>query len=151
MRLGFSAEEMVFIGRECAPDAPAWQLPTRLNGHALNDNALDLVPALGETAKAGSRACDFFEGNQMNDESRTKVIAMTGNYRIVGSVDLLPGSRVTDFLSESRDFIAITDAEVWALDGRKLFASSFLNINRDLIELIMPEDSVTQGLGRPMA
>lgn len=86
----------------------------------------------------------------MNAESRTKVIVITGHYRIVGSVDLLPGSRVTDFLSESREFIAMTDAEVWGMDGRKLFASSFLNVNRDLIELIMPEDTVTQGLGRPM-
>lgn len=75
---------------------------------------------------------------------------MTGNYRIVGSVDLLPGARVTDFLSESRDFIAVTDAEVWGMDGRKLFASTFLNINRDRIELVMPEETVSQGLGRPM-
>ena len=86
----------------------------------------------------------------MNAETKTKVIVMTGNYRIVGSVDLLPGSRVTDFLAEARDFFAVTDAEVWALDGRKLFASSFLNVNRDLIELIMPEETVTQGLGRPL-
>lgn len=86
----------------------------------------------------------------MSAESRTKVIVMTGSYRIVGSVDLLPGSRVTDFLSEARDFFAITDAEVWAMDGRKLFASSFLNVNRDRIELIMPEDTVSQGLGRPL-
>ena len=86
----------------------------------------------------------------MNTENRTKVIVMTGHYRIVGSVDLLPGSRVTDFLTESRDFFAVTDAEVWALDGRRLFASSFLNVNRDLIELIMPEETVTQGLGRPV-
>lgn len=87
----------------------------------------------------------------MNAESRTRVIVMTGNYRIVGSVDLLPGARVTDFLSESRDFIAMTDAEVWDLDGRRLIASTFLNINRDRIELIMPETAVSQGLGRPVA
>lgn len=84
----------------------------------------------------------------MNAESRTKVVVLTGHYRIMGSVDLVPGARVTDFLTESRDFFAMTDVEVWALDGRKMFTSGFLNINRDKIELIMPEDAVTQGLGR---
>lgn len=86
----------------------------------------------------------------MNAESRTRVIVMTGSYRIVGSVDLLPGARVTDFLAEARNFFAMTDAEVWGLDGRRLFTSSFLNVNRDRIDLIMPEDTVTQGLGRPV-
>jgi hypothetical protein len=87
----------------------------------------------------------------MNAETRTKVVVLTGHYRIMGSIDLVPGARVTDFLTESRDFFAVTDAEVWALDGRKMFASGFLNINRDKIELIMPEDAVTQGLGRSVA
>lgn len=87
----------------------------------------------------------------MNTESRTKVVVLTGHYRIMGSVDLVPGARVTDFLTDSREFFAMTDVEVWALDGRKMFSSSFLNINRDKIELMMPEDAVTQGLGRSVA
>lgn len=82
----------------------------------------------------------------MNAETKTRVLVLTANYRIVGKVDLLPGARVTDFLAESRPFIAITDAEVWDLNGRKLFASSFMNLNRERIELIMPEDTVTQDL-----
>ena len=82
----------------------------------------------------------------MNAETKTRVLVLTANYRIVGKVDLLPGARVTDFLAESRAFIAITDAVVWDLNGRKLFASSFMNLNRERIELIMPEDTVTQDL-----
>lgn len=87
----------------------------------------------------------------MNSEAKTKIVVLMGHYRITGTIDLLPGARVTDFLMESREFIAITDAEVWDLNGRKLFASSFMNANRDLIELIMPEDTVIQGVGRPAA
>lgn len=83
----------------------------------------------------------------MDIEGKTRVVALTGNYRIMGYVDLLPGSRVTDFLSESKDFIAITDAEVWDLGGRRLFASGFLSINRNKIDLIMPVDMISQGLG----
>jgi hypothetical protein len=55
---------------------------------------------------------------------------------------------MTDFLMECRDFVAVTDAEVWDLNGRKLLAISFMNVNRDRIDLIMPEDTVTQGVGR---
>ncbi|OHC64669.1 MAG: hypothetical protein A2045_13980 [Rhodocyclales bacterium GWA2_65_20] len=87
----------------------------------------------------------------MNAETKTKIVVLTGNYRITGSIDLLPGARVTDFLLECRDFMAITDAEVWDLNGRKLFASSFMDVNRDRIELIMPEDTVAQGLGHSVA
>ncbi len=83
----------------------------------------------------------------MDIEGKTRVVALTGNYRIMGYVDLLPGARVTDFLSESKDFIAITDAEVWDLGGRRLFASGFLSINRNKIDLIMPVDMISQGLG----
>jgi hypothetical protein len=83
----------------------------------------------------------------MNTEARTKVIILIGNYRITGNVDLLPGARVTDFLTESREFIAITEADVWDLGGRKLFSGSFMNINRGRIDVIMPEETVAQGLG----
>jgi hypothetical protein len=80
----------------------------------------------------------------MNSEPKTKVVVLTGNYRVTGTIDLLPGARMTDFLMECREFVAITDAEAWDLNGGKLFASSFMNINRDRIELIMPEDTVTR-------
>lgn len=83
----------------------------------------------------------------MNSEAKTKIVVLMGNCRITGSIDLLPGARVTDFLTECREFMAITDAEVWDLSGRKLLTASFMNINRDRIDVVMPEDAVTQGLG----
>ena len=84
----------------------------------------------------------------MEDQDNTTVLIMTDKYRIVGKVELLPGSRLTDYLSESKGFIALTDAEIWNLENRKLLSSRFLDINRDHIEVIMPEDAVTQGLWR---
>lgn len=83
----------------------------------------------------------------MNSEGKTRVVVMMGNHRITGSIDLIPGARVTDYLIECKDFMAITDAEVWDMNGRKLAASSFMSLNRNRIELIMPEDKVTQGVG----
>ena len=83
----------------------------------------------------------------MNSEAKTRIVVMMGNYRITGSIDLIPGARVTDYLMECKDFMAVTDAEVWDSNGRKMMTSSFMNINRNRIDLITPEDKVTQGVG----
>lgn len=74
------------------------------------------------------------------EENRTKVTILTGTYRIKGYIDLLPGARVTDFMAEARDFIAVTDAEVWemVLGGRKVLDAPFINVSRDHIVIITP-------------
>ena len=72
-------------------------------------------------------------------EERTKVTIFTSTYRVRGFIELLPGSRITDFMTEARDFIAVTNAEVWELQpgGRQVAAAPFLNISRDHIEIIL--------------
>jgi len=74
-------------------------------------------------------------------DSRTKVTILTGSYRIKGFIDLLPGARVTDYMREARDFIAVTDAEVWELQigGRQLMSAPFLDVNREHIQVITPQ------------
>ena len=71
---------------------------------------------------------------------RTRVIILTRSYRIKGFVDLIPGSRLTDFMQEARDFIAVTDAEVMEphLGGRQVLNAPFLDVSRDSIEIITP-------------
>jgi hypothetical protein len=75
------------------------------------------------------------------DDRRTKVTILTGSYRIKGYIDLLPGARVTDYMREARDFIAVTDAEVYELQvaGRQLMAAKFIDVNRDHIQIITPQ------------
>ena len=75
-----------------------------------------------------------------HDENRTRVTIFTSAYRIKGYIDLIPGARVTDYMSEAKDFIAVTDAEVWELEigGRQLIPSPFLNVSRDHIQVIAP-------------
>ena len=53
----------------------------------------------------------------MAEQNRTKVIILTGSYRIKGYIDLVPGARVTDYMTEAKNFIAVTDAEVWEAGG----------------------------------
>ena len=71
-------------------------------------------------------------------ETRTKVVILTGTYRIKGYIDLVPGARVTDYMVEAKSFIAITDAEVWELEGRQVFAAAFINVSREHIEVVAP-------------
>jgi len=61
-------------------------------------------------------------GRMPVDESKTKVTIFTSSYRIKGFIDLVAGARVTDFMAEAKDFIAVTNAEVWELQpgGRQV-------------------------------
>ena len=74
------------------------------------------------------------------EESRTKVTILTGNYRIKGYIDLIPGARLTDYIVEAKDFVALTNAEVWesVLGGRQVLAAPFINVNRDSIQIVTP-------------
>jgi len=73
-------------------------------------------------------------------EDRTKVTIFTSTYRVRGFIELVPGARITDFMAESRDFIAVTHAEVWELQpgGRQVASAPFINVSRDHIEIILP-------------
>jgi hypothetical protein len=73
-------------------------------------------------------------------EEKTKVTIFTSSYRVKGYIDLLPGARVTDFMAEAKDFIAVVNAEVWELQpgGRQVASAAFLNVSRDHIEIILP-------------
>lgn len=74
------------------------------------------------------------------EETRTRVTIFTGSYRIKGYIDLLPGARVTDYMTGAKEFIAVTDAEVWELEvgGRQLMAAPFLNVSKEHIQVIAP-------------
>lgn len=72
-------------------------------------------------------------------ESKTKVTILTSTYRVTGYIELLPGARVTDYLVESKDFIAVTDAEVWELGNRHVLNAPFLNVSLDHIQVVTPE------------
>ena len=46
------------------------------------------------------------------EEPKTRVTILTSSYRVRGYIDLVPGARVTDYMAEAKDFIAVTNAEV---------------------------------------
>jgi len=73
-----------------------------------------------------------------DDQSRTKVTILTGTYRIKGYVELIPGARLTDFMIEAKEFIAVIDAEVADLGGRLLLNEPFLNVSREHVQVVIP-------------
>jgi hypothetical protein len=73
------------------------------------------------------------------DDSKTKVVILTRSYRIKGCIHLLPGARVTDFLVDSKDFLALTEVEVWEIGGRLVLTAPFVNVSRQHIEIVTPE------------
>ena len=74
------------------------------------------------------------------NDTRTKVTILTGAYRIKGYIDLLPGARLTDYVIEAKDFVALTNAEVYesVLGGRQVLTAPFINVNRDHIQIVTP-------------
>lgn len=71
---------------------------------------------------------------------RPSVIILTQNYRIRARVDCPPEERLTDYLIKSKTFLALTEADVRDLDGRVLFNAKFMNLHRDHIVAIAPEE-----------
>ncbi len=74
----------------------------------------------------------------MADEGKTKVTILTATYRIKGHIDMIEGARVTDYFIEAKEFIALTDAEVWEVSGRQVCTAPFMNISREHIQVIVP-------------
>jgi hypothetical protein len=73
----------------------------------------------------------------MAEQNKTKVIILTGSYRIKGYIELVAGARVTDYMTEAKNFIAVTDAEVWESGERRVLAAPY--VCRDHVQVIMPE------------
>jgi len=71
--------------------------------------------------------------------AKTRVLILAGPYKIKGDIELLPGARITDYMIEAKPFFAVTDAEVWDLEGRKILAGGFFDVARDQVIVVLPE------------
>ncbi|MBI2296156.1 MAG: hypothetical protein HYU76_09030 [Betaproteobacteria bacterium] len=73
------------------------------------------------------------------NDNRTRVVIVAGTYRIKGEIELVAGARVTDYMIDAKAFFAVTNAEVWDLEGRKIFAAPFLNVSRAHVVVVAPD------------
>jgi len=77
-----------------------------------------------------------------NAQESTEVLILTTTYAVEGNIALLPGSRLTDYVRQSGEFIAVTNVKVSDLKGNELFNSPFLDIGKSHIVIISPLSSV---------
>lgn len=74
------------------------------------------------------------------DKDMSPVILLTSHYTIKGNIGLMPGVRLTDYMNETKDFIAVTQADVFdRSSGEKFLSSGFVNVQRCNIEVVIPE------------
>lgn len=74
----------------------------------------------------------------MQRDDRTRVTILTASYKIHGEIALTAGARLTDYIVDAKNFIAVAEAEVLTHSGREVVRAPFLNVNRDLIEVLIP-------------
>ena len=75
----------------------------------------------------------------MEGDTRTRVVILASSYRIKGEIELVPGARITDYMLDAKEFFAVTKAEVWDLEGRKIFSAPFLDVSRDQVVVVAPD------------
>ncbi len=73
---------------------------------------------------------------------KTRVVILTSNFKITGNIYKFKDVRLTDYISEAGSFIAVTSAMVEDLLGHHILNSDFLNILKNSIEIIFPEDQL---------
>jgi len=76
-------------------------------------------------------------------KNRTKVIILTRHHRILGELAHFSDTRLTDYMIESKTYIAVTNAEVMDGQGNSILTAPFLNVRNDQIEVIIPAEGAT--------
>jgi hypothetical protein len=78
----------------------------------------------------------FFTDVIAKDVIRSHI--QTREQTILGYVHVRKGDRLSDEINEPNIFLAITEAEVYNLEGELLHTSAFLAVNREQIVWLMP-------------
>ncbi len=75
----------------------------------------------------------------MKEVEKVRIVLLTGHYRIMGDITLAKGTRLTDHIAGSKQFFAVTDAEVTNNEGRQILSAEFIDVHRDHVEIVMPD------------
>lgn len=68
-----------------------------------------------------------------------RVILLTSTLRVEGQIHVIPGGRLLDEINKERDFIPVTRAAIYALDGETpLDTLDFVAVNKAQVVLIAP-------------
>ena len=97
---------------------------------------------------------EFRKFSTKTKKDNINVLVYVSDYKIFGTVYLPMGGRLTDFLNtkglgaEGEVFIPVTDASIYNIsDDSLIHYTPFLNVNKDKILFIFPQDDITQKKG----
>jgi hypothetical protein len=68
---------------------------------------------------------------------RQPVVVWTLLHRIDGELPLPPTARISDRLNQARDFLPITNARVYTLDGQFLYEAPVALLNRQQVVMML--------------
>lgn len=75
-------------------------------------------------------------------KNAVSVIARVQDSIVQGTLHLAPDNRLKDELNGSETFLAVTDAEVWPIEGKRpLYSTEVLIVNKTQIVWIFPRES----------
>ena len=72
-------------------------------------------------------------------KNSVETLIQTVTNRVKGFIHIRNEERISDELNQSAQFIAVTEATIYDLNGLELYRSPFLAINRDQIVWLAPE------------
>ena len=79
------------------------------------------------------------------EKEAIEVIILTQNFRVEGTIHILPGGRLTDFITARtiENFIPITEAKIYSITSADLlYQTNFMNINTNFVILILPKRDI---------
>lgn len=81
-------------------------------------------------------------------KERREVIIFTRNHRVEGELYLLMDARLSDELNNRiRDFLPITNAEVYSISGDSLlYRADFVTVNKHAIDLVVSKSAFQEGI-----
>ncbi len=71
----------------------------------------------------------------------------TRNYRIRGYIHVRKGERLSDEVNSANNFLAVTNAEIYDLQGELIHTNDFLVVNRAHIVWLMPVEDDQESSG----
>ncbi len=72
---------------------------------------------------------------------RQPIVVWTVLHRIEGELPLPPTARISDRLNQGRDFVPITSARIYSLEGQFLFESPVVLLNRGQVVMMLERDA----------
>jgi hypothetical protein len=72
-------------------------------------------------------------------KERREVVVFTNNHKVEGEMYLLLDSRISDELNtRSREFIPVTNAKIYTINGDSLlYSTDFITINKHSIDIVL--------------